>query len=46
MLIPIIKFYKLLKDPSSSDDELIFIGKKSNKSITNKEIIDHYIGAK
>ena len=25
---------------------LIFIGKKSNKSITNKEIIDHYIGAK
>ena len=50
MLIPIIKFYKLLKDPSSSDDELIFnwqeekpievsAGKKKYKCINGKPIL-------
>ena len=50
MLIPIIKFYKLLKDPSSSDDELIFnwqeekpievsTGKKKYKCINGKPIL-------
>ena len=45
MLIPIIKFYKLLKDPSNPDDELIFIGKKSSEEIKISNIAKHYIGA-